>query len=118
MCNDIDWKRQGNQEVCVNNSSRVADYARHFPTGHWTFLGPGCENKWYATLAYKLNGAWNHVAEEMMTSFEQGRHQVFRGTSLLSRRALKYKGGGKTSPHYRAELQTAELVLRTIVALN
>ena len=60
MYNDIDWTRKGNQQVCEENSSCVADYARHFCKGHWSFFGP--------------NGAWNRVAVQLMISFaESGR---------------------------------------------
>ena len=65
MFDDIDWTRKGNQEVCVNNSSCVADDARHFfPERRWSFFGPGCEQGRYATVAYKPNGAWNCVGEK------------------------------------------------------
>ena len=30
MYNDIDWTRKGHQEVRVENSSRIADFAIHF----------------------------------------------------------------------------------------
>ena len=30
MYNDNDWTRKGNQQVCEENASRGADYARHF----------------------------------------------------------------------------------------
>ena len=50
----------------------------------------------------------------MMVSFEECGHKVFRGTSPWSRGALKSKGGGKTTIHYNAEPQTAELLPRTI----
>ena len=36
MYNDIDWTRKGNQQVCEENASRGADYARHFSKGHWS----------------------------------------------------------------------------------
>ena len=38
--------------------------------------------------------------------------------SFLSRKTLKNKGGGKTSIQYNAEPQTAELQLRTVIAVN
>ena len=89
-----------------------------FSKGHWSCLGPGCEEKRYATLSYKPNGAWNHVAQEMLDSFKASGHPVFRGTSPSPRGPLKSKGGGKTSTHFVAEPQTAELWLRTTVSVN
>ena len=80
-----------NQEVRQENSSRVADCARSFAKGHWSFRGPGNEVKWHATLAYKPNGAWNRAAEQMKISFAGSGHPVFRGTSPVSGGALKRK---------------------------
>ena len=54
----------------------------------------------------------------MRIAFAGSRHPVFRGTSPLSRGMLKTKGGGKTSIHYNMEPQTAELLLRTKIAVN
>ena len=71
MYNDTDWTRKGNQEVCVNISSRVVDFARNFHKGHGSLLGQGCEEKWYATLAHKPNGIWDRVAVEMMSSTDR-----------------------------------------------
>ena len=65
----------------------------------WSFLGPGCEEKWYATLAHKPNGLWDKVAEELMILFAECGHPAFRGTTSLSRGLLRSKGGGKTSIH-------------------
>ena len=50
--------------------------------------------------------------------FAESGHPVFRGTSPLSRGTLKSRGGGKYSIHFNAEPQTAELLLRTIIAVN
>ena len=41
MYSDIEWRVTGNKERCEHNSQTVADYARRFPRGHWSFLGPG-----------------------------------------------------------------------------
>ena len=47
MYNDIVWGEKGNQETCEHNLLTVADYVRKLPRGHWSFLGPGSEKKWY-----------------------------------------------------------------------
>ena len=57
MCNDVDWRLKGNEEVCLQNSSSVAAYAAKLPKGHWSFFRLRSEEKWYSTLA---------VAELMM----------------------------------------------------
>ena len=46
---DIEWKAKGNKEQCEYNSETVANYARKFPHGHWSFLVPGPGEKWYGT---------------------------------------------------------------------
>ena len=45
MFNDSEWEARGNEELCENNSKSVAERARHFRRGHWSFLGPGSEKK-------------------------------------------------------------------------
>ena len=47
MCNDIEWGRKETKDICERKSQAVADYARKFPRGHWSFLEPGSEKKWY-----------------------------------------------------------------------
>ena len=41
MYNDIAWGEQGNTERCEYNSRTIANYARRFPRGRWSFLGLG-----------------------------------------------------------------------------
>ena len=43
MYNDIDRTRKDNQQVCVNNSSCVAEVVRNFSKGQWSFVEPRCE---------------------------------------------------------------------------
>ena len=50
--NDIVWDARGNDELCENNSKSVAEYARQFLRGHWSFLGLGSEKMWYGTCAH------------------------------------------------------------------
>ena len=47
MFNDIDWTRKGNDGFCISNLENVKEDAKRFSQGHWTFLGPGDEKKWY-----------------------------------------------------------------------
>ena len=46
---DIAWQEKGTTERCEYNSQTVANYARKFPRGHWSFVPPGSEEKWYGT---------------------------------------------------------------------
>ena len=61
--NNIDWTAKDNVSRCGENSSQVSDYALKFLTGHWTFLGPGEEDKPY--------GDWNSTTEKMMVKLRR-----------------------------------------------
>ena len=47
MFNDIVWNT--NDGNCLSNAEKVKNYAMRFSKGHWTFLGPGSEEKWYGS---------------------------------------------------------------------
>ena len=83
--NDIEWREQGNTEKCDNNSVTVANYARRFPRGRWSFLGHGSEKKWRGTYTDKPNGDWDKTAEQMMLDFEESSHPIFRASCALER---------------------------------
>ena len=51
MCNDSAWGERGNTEKCITNYVTVANYARRFLLGRWSFLGPGSDKKWYGTFS-------------------------------------------------------------------
>ena len=70
MHNDIVCEEQGNTENC-EKSVTVANYARRFPSGLWSFLGPGSEKKWYGNYSDKPDGDWDETAERMMLNFEK-----------------------------------------------
>ena len=57
MYNDIAWREKVNTERCEYNSQTVANYARRFPRGHWSFLGPGSEEKWHGTYTNRPDGS-------------------------------------------------------------
>ena len=57
MFNDIARGEKGNTERCEYNSQTVAEYARRFPRGQWSFLGVGSEKKWYGTYSDKPDGS-------------------------------------------------------------
>ena len=93
-------------------------FAKRFPAGHWSFLGPGSETKWYSTDKERPGGKWDKVAELMMIKFGQSGHPVFRATNPLSRGMLQSKGGGELSTHFCADGDTIESVFRTIISVN
>ena len=47
MFKDIEWKT--NDENCISNTEKVKNYAMKFSRLHWTFWGPGSEEKWYGS---------------------------------------------------------------------
>ena len=90
MFNYIEWTKRGNSEKCISNSEQVNMYAKRFPRGHWTFLGPaGDEKKWYGTLSYRLEGKWDSTATQMVERFKETGRPVFKSISTLSRGILR-----------------------------
>ena len=118
MFNDISWRSKDNEKECASSAQLVSLYAKRFSPGQWSFLGPGSEKKWYSTHKYNPEGEWDRVAEQMMLTFAESKHPIFRSTSPLSRGVLKSKGGGKLSIHFCADEETVGTVFRTIISVN
>ena len=118
MYNDIEWGAKGNKERCEYNSQTVADYARRFPRGHWSFLGPGSEEMWYGTCTNRPDGSSNQSAEIMMANFSDSGHPIFRASSAFERGDLRSKGGGKKSIHFNGSHEHIEFLLRTVISAN
>ena len=79
MYNDIDWNQKRNDvDTCSQSSSRAAAHAKQFPTGCWTFLGPGDEGKWYGALSHRLEGKVYKAAEVMKKESAESGHPVLR----------------------------------------
>ena len=85
MFNGIIWRSTDNERECIANSTLVSLFAKRFPAGRWSFLGPGSETKWYSTNKERPGGKWDRVAELMIIKFGESGHPVFRATSLLFR---------------------------------
>ena len=69
MFNDILWGYKDNETECIANSTLVSLFAKRFPAGRWSFLGPGSETKLYSTNKERPGGKWDRVAELMMIKF-------------------------------------------------
>ena len=69
MFDDIMWGENDNTEESALNAKEVSKYARRFPRGHWSFLGPGQEKTWYKTCSDKPNREWERTAAMMSTQF-------------------------------------------------
>ena len=117
MFNDTDWTKNGNSTHRISNSKEVRDYAKRFQRGHWSFFGPGNEDKWYGTYSHKPKGKWNNEANQMIKHFEESGHPIFRGTSALNRGILRRTEGRKAT-HFTAESVSIEPLLRTIHSAN
>ena len=89
MFNDIVWKK--NDENCVSNAEEVKNYAMRFSIEHWTFLGPGSEEKWHGSSNHAQKGQWNCTADNMVQRFKETGHPVLKSISALSRGILKAK---------------------------
>ena len=118
MFNDISPDRIGNKDECLANARVVKVLARKFGVGQWSFIGPGSEKKWYSGEENSPQGAWDHIADEMLLEFAESGHPTFRATTPLSRGALKSKGRGKLSVHFAADQDTIDTIFRIILSVN
>ena len=117
MFNDIDWTRKGHDGICVSNWEKVTGWAKRFSQGHWTFVGPGDEKKWYGTLLYTSEGKWDSTATQMVERFKDTRHPVFKSISALSRGIMKKKHNRDTI-HFNADASNTELLFRIVHSVN
>ena len=62
---------------------------------HWSLLGPGSEEKWYAALAHKPDCLWNKVAEETLIYICRERLCIQRNECFVQRTSEKTKVVGK-----------------------
>ena len=117
MFNDISCDRYDNKVECLKNAEFVKTFAKRFGIGQWSFIGPGSEKKWYPS-ENSPQGAWDHVAEDMLLRFAESGHPIFRATTPLSRGQLKSKGKGKVSIHFSADTDTVDTIYRIILSVN
>ena len=117
MFNDIFCDKYDNKDECLRNANIVKTFTGRFGIGQWSFIGPGSEKKWYPS-ENSPQGAWDHVAEEMLLLFAESGHPIFRSTTPLSRGKLKSKGKGKVSIHFTADQDTADTIYRIILSVN
>ena len=117
MFNDIFCDRYDNKDECLKNANIVKTFAGRFGIGQWSFIGPGSEKKWYPS-ENSPQGAWDHIAEEMLLEFAESGHPIFRATTPLSRGQLKSKGRGKLSIHFTADRDTVDTIYRIILSVN
>ena len=73
------------KEKCLADARVVKVFAKRFGIGQWSLIGPGSEKKWYSAKENSPQGAWDHVAAEMLLEFAESGHPIFRATTPLSR---------------------------------
>ena len=59
MFNDIELERKDNEDSCDPTSRKIKKYASKFNDGHWAFLGPREESKWFQGYAAEYGGKWD-----------------------------------------------------------
>ena len=117
MFNDIFCDRYDNKDECLRNANIVRTFAGRFGTGQWSFIGPGSEKKWYP-FENSPQGAWDHIAENMLLEFAESGHPIFRATTPLSRGQQKSKGRGKLSTQFTADQDTVDTTYRIVLSVN
>ena len=118
MFNDISCETRDNERGCLANAEVISVNAKKFGIGQRSFIGPGSEKKWYSAEENSPQGAWDHIADEMLLEFAESGCPIFRATTPLSRGKLKSKGHGKLSIHFAADQETIETIFRIIVSAN
>ena len=118
MFNDIFSDRYDNKDECLKNAEFVKTFTGRFGIGQWSFIGLGSEKS--AILPRIVpQGAWDHIAEDMLLNFAESGHSIFRATTPLSRGQLKSKGRGKLSFHFfTADHDTVDTIYRVILSVN
>ena len=109
MFNDIDLEKKDNEDSCAITSRKIKEYASNFNDGHWAFLGPGEESKWYQGYATNYGGKWDLRASQMVEIFKNSGHPVFQGVSPLGRGILKKKNNRDTI-HFNGEYCNIDLL--------
>ena len=71
MFNDISCDGKGNKEECLAHARVVKVFAKKFGIGQWSLIGPCSEKKWYSEEENSPQGAWDHIADEMLLEFAQ-----------------------------------------------
>ena len=119
MFDDIMWRENDNTEECAQNDKEISKYARRFPRGRWSFLGPGLEKTWYKTCSDRPNREWDRTAAMMILHLvtETGL-PVFRASSAIERGELDIREYGKKYTRFSGNDRNIELLFRTTKSVN
>ena len=78
--NDFSCDRYDNKDECLKNANIVKTFAGIFGIGQWLYFGPGSGKKCYSS-ENSPQGAWDHIAEDMLLKFAESGHPIFRATT-------------------------------------
>ena len=121
MFNDNSCGTKDNERECVANANVVSIYAKKFGKGHWSFIGPGSEKKWYSMEEdkrkfHKESGiisrkrcCWNLPKADVRFSVQRLHCPEVNSEA---------KDMEKLSIHFAADQTTIETIFRTIVCAN
>ena len=98
----------------ASRTMRQSRITRIFLPGHWTFLCPGSEKRWYGD---SQGGQWDRTANKTVQYFKETCHPIFIITSALSRGILRQKQGRSTI-HFNGDSMNTELLLQTVHSVN
>ena len=118
MRNDSTGHRKHSEESCKQSETRLASCAKDFEPGRWSLLGPGDEEKLYASSIYKPEEKWNATADIMKQDFASSGYPVSKCASPLSRGVPLSTGDGRLTIHCNADPSSADMLLKTSVAVN
>ena len=90
------------ERIVLRIPVKIRECARTFLQGRWSFLGRGCEKKWYGNpySQTRTGELGQGPAEGMMLNFAENGHPVFRATSPLEEGESRSKAKGKKSIHF------------------
>ena len=57
-----------NDENCISTAEKVKNYAMKFSQGHWSFLGPGSEEKWFGSSSHAQKSAMELYSQQNGTA--------------------------------------------------
>ena len=118
MYNDIDWTRKDNREVCLNNSSNFAEYAKNCSKDIEQFSDLDVKSCGTPRFTIKQMDYGTQLRKLCWIPAKRAVIRCSEETCPLPRAPLKSKGGRKTSINFDADPHTAELLLLTIVSVN
>ena len=90
MYNNTNGHQKHSEEICKQSETRLASCAKDCEPSRWSPLGPGDEEKLYASSIDNSQEKWNATAEIMKQDFASSGYPLSRYIPTLERRALMY----------------------------